>query len=76
MAEIRVERVRKRSLGWLWALLLVLVLAVVGWYLWSTGHLGASSTSPAADSTRTSLETGRAATTALRDAIPSTARTG
>jgi hypothetical protein len=56
MAEIRVERVRKRGLGWLWALLLVLLLAAVAWYLWTNGYFGARSASPATDSTRTSLE--------------------
>jgi hypothetical protein len=58
MAEIRVERVRKRGLGWLWALLLILLLAAVAWYLWANGYLGARSASPAADSTRTSLDVG------------------
>lgn len=58
MAEIRVERIPKRGLGWLWALLLVLLLAAVAWYLWANGHLGARSASPAADSTRTSLDVG------------------
>jgi hypothetical protein len=60
MAEIRVERVQKRGLGWLWALLLVLLLAAVAWYLWANGYFGARSTSPAADSTRTSLHVGHA----------------
>ena len=55
MAEIRVERVQKRGLGWLWALLLVLLLAAVAWYLWANGYLGARSASPAADSARTSV---------------------
>jgi UPF0716 family protein affecting phage T7 exclusion len=70
MAEIRVERVQKRGLGWLWALLLVLLVAAVAWYLWSTGHLGARSVGPAADSTRTGLNAGRAVVTALLDAVP------
>jgi hypothetical protein len=57
MAEIRIERARKRGLGWLWGLLLILVLAAVAWYLWSQGYLGGhaagrtDSTRP--DSTRT-----------------------
>ena len=58
MAEIRVERVQKRGLGWLWALLLVLLLAAVVWYLWANGHIGARSAGPGADSTRTSLDVG------------------
>jgi multidrug resistance efflux pump len=57
MAEIRVERVRKRGLGWLWLLLLVVLLAVA-WYLWANGYFGARSTTPAADSARTSLDVG------------------
>jgi hypothetical protein len=56
MAEIRVERVKKGGLGWLWALLLVLLLAALAWYLWANGYFGARSATPAADSTRTSLE--------------------
>jgi hypothetical protein len=61
MAEIRVERVQKRGLGWLWALLLVLLLAAVAWYLWANGYLGARSTSAPADTTRTSLNVGQGA---------------
>ena len=65
MAEIRVERTPKRGLGWLWALLLVLLLAAVAWYLWSAGHFGGQpATSP--DSTRVGLETGRAISPGLR----------
>jgi hypothetical protein len=58
MAEIRVERTPKRGLGWLWALLLVLLLAAVAWYLWSTGTFGTRpATTP--DTTRVGLEAGR-----------------
>src|SRR5918993_4129294 len=32
MAEIRVEQVRKRGLGWLWLLLLLALLALAAWY--------------------------------------------
>jgi hypothetical protein len=57
MAEIRVERTPKRGLGWLWALLLVLLLAAVAWYLWSTGTFGTRpATTP--DTTRVGLEAG------------------
>jgi hypothetical protein len=67
MAEIRVERVRKGGLGWLWALLVVLLLAAAAWYLWANGYFG---TRPAAvpDTARTSLNTGRAITTTMRPA--------
>lgn len=58
MAEIRVEPVRKRGLGWLWALVLVLVLAAVAWYLWTNGYLGARAAGSAPDSTRASLDRG------------------
>jgi hypothetical protein len=69
MAEIRVERVRKRGLGWLWTLLLVLLLAAVAWYLWANGYFGVRSTGSAADSARTSLDARRAIVTAQWDAI-------
>jgi hypothetical protein len=61
MAEIRVERTPKRGLGWLWALLLVLLLAAVAWYLWSTGTFGTRpATTP--DTTRVGFETGHSST--------------
>lgn len=66
MAEIRVERVQKRGLGWLWALLLVLVLAAIAWYLWTNGYFGARPVSPAADSARTSVNAAHTVTIALR----------
>jgi hypothetical protein len=68
MAEIRVERTPKRGLGWLWALLLVLLLAAVAWYLWSTGTFGTRpATTP--DSTRVGLETGPSITPGAHVAI-------
>ena len=57
MAEIRVEREPKRGLGWLWALLLVLLLAAGAWYLWTNGYFGARTT-PTTDTTRVGLEVG------------------
>jgi hypothetical protein len=57
MAEIRVEREPKRGLGWLWALLLVLLLAAGAWYLWTNGYFGTRTTSPA-DTTRVGLQVG------------------
>jgi hypothetical protein len=70
MAEIRVERVQKRGLGWLWALLLVLLLAAVAWYLWANGYFGVRTGGAAADSTRTSLGAPRAIGPALRHTVP------
>jgi hypothetical protein len=55
MAEIRLERERKRGLGWLWGLLLLLVIAAVVWYLWSRGYIGGSGAGARTDSTRTGL---------------------
>ena len=49
MAEIQVTQ-QRRSMAWLWILLALLVLAAVGWYLWSNGYLGGTRTT--ADSTR------------------------
>ena len=41
MAEIRLEH--KRRLGWLWLVLLLIVAALVLWWLWQNGYLGGSS---------------------------------
>ena len=38
MAEIRLEP--KRRLGWLWLVLLVIVAALILWWLWQNGYLG------------------------------------
>ncbi len=35
MAEIRVEPKRGGGLGWLWALIIVLVLAALAWYFFA-----------------------------------------
>lgn len=41
MAEIHVEK--KSPLGpWVWAILLIVVLAAAGYYLWHAGYLHAS----------------------------------
>lgn len=37
MAEIRVEP-RKRSMTWLWLILLIAVIAAAVWYFTSNGH--------------------------------------
>lgn len=57
MAEIRV-RPKRRSLAWLWVLLLVLIVAAVGWFLYmnnvivfrarQTGAVSAPTTVPTA----------------------------
>lgn len=41
MAEIRLEQ--KRKMGWLWLVLLLIVAALVLWWLWQAGYLGGSS---------------------------------
>ena len=46
MAEIRVVPEKRRGLGWLWVVLLLLVLAGVAYWLWSSGRLGGA---PGAD---------------------------
>ena len=65
MAEIRVERTPKRGLGWLWALLLVLLLAAAAWYVWSN-HAGTQPGTTAPDTTRVGVETGRAPAPVVR----------
>lgn len=42
MAEIHVEKKRGVA-AWVWAVLLIVVLAAVGYYLWQAGYLHASS---------------------------------
>jgi hypothetical protein len=39
VAEIRVVREKRGGMGWLWAVLLLLALAAVAYWLWSTGRL-------------------------------------
>jgi len=54
VAEIRVVREKRGGMGWLWVVLLLLVLAGVGYWLWSTGRLGGTTTGASPDTTRTS----------------------
>lgn len=44
MAEIRVEP-KRRSLAWLWILLVLAVIAIVAWYLVSQGIVRVQTTS-------------------------------
>ncbi|HEU5208888.1 MAG TPA: hypothetical protein VFU06_05700 [Longimicrobiales bacterium] len=53
MAEIHVERKQGSSMKWLWVLVLLIVLALIGWWLWQSGMLGGTDT----DTTRTPLDT-------------------
>ncbi len=54
MAEIHVEQKRGSSTKWLWVLVLLIVLALIGWWLWQSGMLGGTD----ADTTRmTPLDT-------------------
>jgi hypothetical protein len=69
MAEIRVEREPRRRMGWLWLLVIVLLLAAA-WYLWANGFIGTKTTT-APDTTRTGSGVGRAAATAMWDVGPS-----
>ena len=52
MAEIKVEP-KRSGLGWLWAILLLVVVGVVAWYFMT--QRAAPATTVPADSTRTSL---------------------
>ena len=52
MAEIRVEP-KRGGLGWLWAIILIALLAVAAWYFLRT--TGAPAATTPADSVRTSM---------------------
>jgi hypothetical protein len=68
MAEIRVERAPKRRMGWLWLLVILLLLAAA-WYLWATGMIGGRATT-APDTTRTGSGVRPAVVIAMRDVGP------
>ncbi len=53
MAEIHVERKQGSSMKWVWVLVLLIVLALIGWWLWQSGMLGGTQ----ADTARTPLDT-------------------
>src|SRR5262247_4189142 len=53
MAEIKVEA-KRSGLGWLWALIILALLALGLWYLMSVSHAVPATATPA-DSVRTSL---------------------
>jgi UPF0716 family protein affecting phage T7 exclusion len=52
MAEIKVEP-KRGGMGWLWAIILIVLLAVAAWYL--LADRGAPATTSPADSVRTSM---------------------
>jgi hypothetical protein len=52
MAEIKVEP-KRSGLGWLWAIIVLVLVGVVAWYLMT--QRAAPATTVPADSTRTSL---------------------
>ena len=52
MAEIKVEP-KRGGLGWLWAIILIALLAVAAWYL--LADRGTPTTTAPADSVRTSM---------------------
>jgi len=54
VAEIRVVREKRGGLGWLWVVLLLLVLAGVAYWLWSTGRLGGTTRETSPSTTTTS----------------------
>ena len=52
MAEIRVEP-KRGGLGWLWAIIVIALLAVAAWYFFT--RTGAPAATTPADSVRTSM---------------------
>ena len=52
MAEIKVEP-KRSGLGWLWAIIVLVLVGVVAWYFMTQGT--APATTVPADSTRTSM---------------------
>ena len=53
MAEIKVEP-KRSGLGWLWAIIILVLVAAGVWYFMSTSRVAPATNAPA-DSTRTSL---------------------
>jgi hypothetical protein len=53
MAEIKVEP-KRSGLGWLWAIIILALIAAGVWYFMTSSRAAPSTTAPA-DSTRTSL---------------------
>jgi len=53
MAEIKVEP-KRGGLGWLWAVIILAILAAVLWYVYNNRRAVPATTSPA-DSVRTSM---------------------
>ena len=53
MAEIRVEP-KRSGLGWLWAIIILALIAAGVWYFMTTSRAAPATTAPT-DSTRTSL---------------------
>jgi hypothetical protein len=47
MAEIRVQE-RQKSRGWVWVVLLLLVLAAVLYFLWASGTFSTAGVTPSA----------------------------
>lgn len=64
MAEIRVQQVKRRGLGWLWLLVVLVLLAVVAWYFLS-GNTAPTTPSAATPTTGTSEGPRPAAATSL-----------
>lgn len=57
MAEIHVEK-KRGSMGWLWFLVLLIVLALLGWWLWQSGMLGGATETVVPGDTISLLRTG------------------
>jgi hypothetical protein len=58
MAEIKVEP-KRGGLGWLWAIIILALVAAAAWYFMNNSRAVPATTTPA-DTTRTSLVTPRA----------------
>ena len=70
VAEIRVVREKRGGMGWLWVVLLLLALAGVAYWLWSTGRLGGTTRdTPPSPTTTSEAPTGAPTFTALLDPL-------
>lgn len=72
MAEIHIEKKERSGMGWLWAVLALLAVVLIAWWLWPTAERGIAELTPLTPMTTTS-GTATAAGTDTAAGIPTIA---